>query len=647
MVVRSNLNAMNSNRMLGLTNSYIAKDTERLSSGYRVNRSADDAAGLAISEKMRRQIRGLNQASRNCQDGVSFCQIADGALDEVHGMLKRCEQLAIQASNETNSDEDRLYLDQEVQALSAEIDRVHETSVFNELRVFTDAGIVPDKNGHINASGNQESPSYTMKLGENTVTFGVLDINGNIAVKSGEQATGTENSDSIKNSALAGLTVDAASMAVSKLNGLYGGLFTAASSSDIKVGLELSPQSPGNTLATASLSMSATDSSTMMSYKLWVDTSDYPLDISDSSKKANLAATVAHEMTHLVMFDTLTKGMIGGTKFPSWFVEGTAQTSSGDNGWFNLDSSSSDAEISNYMSKIETMPYGAGYAACMYLGYAASGAGSVTSANIAAGLNKVFKNIADNIKDPDVSDTDILNKAIKDATNNKYSGISDFVNKFSSAGAGSDEHNFMKSFITARGVNGAGSLFGSLNDSEASIFGNPSGSAANYKINKDTNWYSNAFGSGFTFPEDLPSSGGGAGGGNDRAGFQLQVGVEAGNLLYVHQFNASARALLGNQQMSVATVASAQATMDIVKDADTRVSAIRSYYGGVQNRLEHTIHNLDNVAENTTAAESQIRDTDMSKTMVDYSGHNILQQAGSSMLAQANQSQQGILQLLS
>ncbi len=421
-------------------------------------------------------------------------------------------------------------------------------------------------------------------------------------------------------------------------------MFFEASSGNIQVGLELSSQAKNGTLATASLSMQGTSTSTVMSYRMWVDTADYSLDISDSSRKANLAATVAHEMTSLVMYDTLTKGMLSKSVFPSWFVEGTAQTSSGDNGWFDLNSSSSDADIKKYMKQIETMPYGAGYAASMYLGYVAGGGVAVNSSTIANGLDKVFTEIAKNIKDPSVSDANILNVAIKNATNNKYGSVSDFVNKFS-AGSG-EELQFMKDFITARGANGAGSLFGQLSDSEASIFGNPSGSASNYKINKDNTWYSNAFGTDFSFPENLPASGGGAGGGNGRASFELQVGAEKGRLLKVYQFNASSQALFGNQQMSVASVQSAQATMDLVKEADTRVSAIRSYYGGVQNRLEHTIHNQDNIVENTTAAESQIRDTDMAKTMVDYSGHQILQQAGTAMLAQANQSQQGILQLL-
>lgn len=140
MIVQHNLLATNSNRMLGITNKSRAKTTEKLSSGYRVNRAADDAAGLAISEKMRRQIRGLTQASANAQDGVSLVQIAEGALNEVHDMLQRMNELAVQAANGTLSPEDRDYIQSEVWQISAEIDRVSTTTTFNEIPLLDGGG---------------------------------------------------------------------------------------------------------------------------------------------------------------------------------------------------------------------------------------------------------------------------------------------------------------------------------------------------------------------------------------------------------------------------------------------------------------------------------------------------------------------------
>ena len=136
MVVQHNLTAMNSNRMLGLTSASQAKSTEKLSSGYKINRAADDAAGLAISEKMRRQVRGLTQASANAQDGISMVQTAEGALNEVRDMLQRMNELAVKAANGSNQSEDRAYIQKEVDALVNEIDRVAGTTTFNEKNLL-------------------------------------------------------------------------------------------------------------------------------------------------------------------------------------------------------------------------------------------------------------------------------------------------------------------------------------------------------------------------------------------------------------------------------------------------------------------------------------------------------------------------------
>lgn len=136
MVVKNNITAMNSNRMLGLTQSNLAKSTEKLSSGYKINRAADDAAGLAISEKMRRQIRGLTQASTNAQDGISCVQTAEGALAEVHDMLQRINELAVQSANGTNMSKDREYLNKEVENLVAEMNRVSNSVTFNEQKLL-------------------------------------------------------------------------------------------------------------------------------------------------------------------------------------------------------------------------------------------------------------------------------------------------------------------------------------------------------------------------------------------------------------------------------------------------------------------------------------------------------------------------------
>ena len=166
MVIRTNLSAINAGIHVQLVNYSLGKRTEKLSSGYRINRAADDAAGLAVSEKMRRQIRGLTRASANAQDGVSLCQIADGALDEIHEILKRSKTLAVQASNETLSDDDRAYLQEEVQALYDEINRVNETTVFNETEVFLDGGGYYWHDGTFTPDGKLFSESAPGQLSE-------------------------------------------------------------------------------------------------------------------------------------------------------------------------------------------------------------------------------------------------------------------------------------------------------------------------------------------------------------------------------------------------------------------------------------------------------------------------------------------------
>ncbi len=176
MVVQHNLTAMNSNRMLGLTTSSQAKSTEKLSSGYRVNRAADDAAGLAISEKMRRQVKGLTQASRNAQDGISCVQTAEGALTEVHDMLQRMNVLANQASNDTMTSADRGYLNQEVTALISEIDRVASTTTFNEQNLLD--GSFTSKNLQVGAEKSQFIAISITAMTASGIGIASVDISG-------------------------------------------------------------------------------------------------------------------------------------------------------------------------------------------------------------------------------------------------------------------------------------------------------------------------------------------------------------------------------------------------------------------------------------------------------------------------------------
>ena len=169
MVVQHNLQAMNANRMLNITTGSQSKSAEKLSSGYRINRAADDAAGLSISEKMRKQIRGLDQASSNAEDGVSAVQTAEGALTEVHSMLQRMNELAVQGANDTNQSIDRDAINQELQSLTDEIDRISETTQFNKQNLLD--GTFTGKNLQVGANNG---PKRAMNSTSTTITVPMI-----------------------------------------------------------------------------------------------------------------------------------------------------------------------------------------------------------------------------------------------------------------------------------------------------------------------------------------------------------------------------------------------------------------------------------------------------------------------------------------
>ena len=198
MVVQHNITAMNANRMLGVTTNGQSKSTEKLSSGYKINRAADDAAGLSISEKMRNQIRGLNKASDNAQDGISLVQTAEGALNEVHSMLQRMSELAVQASNGTNASQDRTALDNEVQQLKTEIERVGTTTQFNKMDILT--GEFSSNNEKTLQVGANQDQVITIAISALTSTVGsALDAKVKVGTASAAQSSITIIQNSITN----------------------------------------------------------------------------------------------------------------------------------------------------------------------------------------------------------------------------------------------------------------------------------------------------------------------------------------------------------------------------------------------------------------------------------------------------------------
>ena len=473
MIVQHNITAMNANRMLGLTTGSLSKSTEKLSSGYRINRAADDAAGLTISEKMRKQIRGLDQASTNAEDGVSAVQTAEGALTEVHSMLQRMNELAVQASNGTNSQDDRKAIQDEISQLTTEIDRVAETTKFNE--------------------------TYLLKGGDGTKE---VTMNGHDA-------------------------------------GLKGSL------------------ADGATKATFSIEAGALDAGK----KITIGGKEYTIG---AEAKDGQALVTAQEKT--------------GGKIT---VNGKNYTyNDTDSKW--LDSEGNDAKVGN-------------------------------------GANAGEIKIADGDK---VSDGSKTLTVMVDAKKADGTAGKDKIDDTDSSVITADKAiELMQAELEAANKIGV--------DDPASV-----------TVSKPT--YDKTKATEFEITKGTAKVA-------DRLSFNLHVGSDADmtNKIGVN-IETMNSAYLGIKGLNVADDSGNAATyaIDAIADAVAKVSEQRSALGAVQNRLEHTIDNLDNVVENTTSAESRIRDTDMAEEMVNYSKNSILQQAGQSMLAQANQANQGVLSLL-
>ena len=479
MVVQHNMQAMNANRMLNVTTTNQAKATEKLSSGYKINRAADDAAGVSISEKMRKQIRGLDQASTNAQDGISAVQTAEGALNEVHSMLQRMNELAVQAANGTNSESDRQAIQNEITQLETEIDRVAETTKFNETYLLKGNG----KSSTAIVSAKDAGLAGKLKgVGTGTATFTMtaLKYGDTISIGSKGYTIGTtvgKVRDVIEN----GTGVDAATA--------------------LKEG--------------AIITINGTE------YKIVKDVKDEVVE-DNILTQASIAALVKD--TDKVIVGTQTM---------------VAMTDANNDGIGDND-------------------------------------GSVVSAKQA------------------------------------YNLIADELRKASSIGA--DAGHEASVVATADGPDYANATQYSKNQTQIS-----------FKINEGDVQIKQGLQMGLHVGADAD--------GTNKISFTIDTMDAAG---------------LGIKNLNLMDTTGAKATyaIDAIAEALAKVSAQRSELGAIQNRLEHTIANLDNVVENTTSAESQIRDTDMAEEMVEYSKNNILAQAGQSMLAQANQATQGVMNLL-
>lgn len=551
MVVQHNLAAMNSNRMLGITTSTQSKSTEKLSSGYKINRAADDAAGLAISEKMRSQVRGLTQASANAQDGISAVQTAEGALTEVHDMLQRMNELATKSANGTNSQEERDYIQSEVNALIDEINRVSKTTKFNEIYLLKGA---QDSNGT-----PAETPAVKQTVTMNDAAKKLS--KKQIAVQAGHDAYGIGETTAVTASTPAGKK--------GKME-----LDTAAVTAKLDAGNKFYASSDG----------------TAANYKevKAANLSDYFTVDNTGAVTAKTGVTFGQAASDVAA----TGGAISGANVITAtdavaLVKGSTE-----------DVAAKTGSLDKYVEIAEdgkTLKYKDG--------------------------QKLYKVAAD---DTTPHGTQVAEQEIdKDDLNTYFDLKGTPITKGENGDAYTDAD--ARTYFDEYGVY-KGGLF--LDD----------GAGNSVEIGAEQ------IGKYFDYKREGGSAAGPA------LEFTLQVGAEGNEentiTVTIKAMSAAGIGIDGLKDTGVSTQEASQAAIDTIKDAIKVVSQQRSDLGAVQNRLEHTINNLDNVVENTAAAESAIRDTDMAEEMVRYSNNSILQQAGQSMLAQANQSNQGVLSLL-
>ncbi len=645
MVVQHNLTAINANRMLGITQGTLSSSTEKLSSGYKINRAADDAAGLSISEKMRKQIRGLTKASSNAEDGISAVQTAEGALQEVTDMLQRMNELAVQASNGTNSTTDRQSIQDEIDQLTTEIDRVSETTKFNEIYLLK--GNAEGTSSHM--AVNAHDAGLNGKLvdnGDGTATFTLekaLKDGDNVTIAGQEYTLGSTTASAEgygKLTDLAGKTVNIGDSITYKDN---NGKDVTATLVD-KVANATATYDTGN--------------------KIKIDGTEYTIGAQTSIAGTTLSAADAVKLVGEALQDgkevTLTniandKGIYKAGAVDIQIVSSLATGEEVEVSTIGFTPAGGAASAAK-ASDLATAAKGAALAA----GDTVTTKGKSTTATTSDPANmKTIKDVVKQLKATDVVKIGNQTLTIDDKTDvaaGKYT-VDDVLALLNDK----DEVEITattadaQSAMSVAGLT-AGKTYTAVETKVMSDDKNVISVKDAYSMMADELAKASSIGTDKDFEATVKSNNSGSftitkgyAEVKDSLSFALHVGADADmtNKITVNLDSMSA-AGLGVKGINVndTTGASATYAIDSIEDAIKKVSSQRSALGAVQNRLEHTIKNLDNVVENTTAAESQIRDTDMATEMVKYSNSNILAQAGQSMLAQANQSNQGVLSLL-
>ena len=618
MVVQHNISAMNANRLYGINNSGLSKSLEKLSSGYAINRAGDNAAGLAVSEKMRAQISGLTQASKNAEDGISMVQTFEGALQETDSILQRMRTLAVQSANGTyQNDVDREAIQLEYDQLNDELNQIADT----------------DFNGVVVLNGGQMADGLVAKDGE--FNYANADRNAKQLSASDVNKLDDQPFNDLQNTD--GRT---------KADTVWKNLFDNVDRKDDLT----TNDGPDNTDITFKYDATATDPD-----KIWTAVS----------------ATNGAKIDALTVTATKNGGFTvsaGGVDFANVVLDQTA-LKNGDTITLN---------VSNPKAAISA-PTNAGAEVKDTTAFVESDSLKADNANLTV---KVATDLTDDKMTKAINDLlNNLNGAEVEVTYNattataagdvKIGGVAVPTTAGKTTINGSDYWvGYADGKITISAVGGTtaapakGQDLLTIDVTKQAANGGATGSIK-YTIGIDNNQYDDSKKPSVTVkkPDDEPVSKSNSNNASTATltytdNITLQTGArtkDSVNFTFAYEsrglgelkadLDCSARGL-GTDKLSLATQAGANAAIDKIDNAINKVSMVRGTFGAMQNRLEHKIANLDVNNENLTAAESRIRDTDMAEEMTNFTKNQILAQASQAMLAQANQLPQGVLQLL-
>lgn len=611
MIIQHNLPALNAFRQGQANQTSLQKSLEKLSSGLRINRAGDDAAGLSISEKMRGQIRGLAQANRNIQDSISLVQTAEGGLQEIHSLLQRGRELMVQAANDTNSDEDRAAIQTEVNQVLEEVNRISSNTEFNGISLLGGQTVVPPVMGNFGGWPSEPAvdpslvreldPSWTLreKIAE-TLKWSMLE-------QSGERI-----------STHYGIEGDNATMNVKFVNE-PGDSYMAYVSYYI------------NNTTQQGYGLNLVVNEAYFTEMNFPDGGTYPM---------YLDRVIAHEMVHATMASTMRFG-----EMPKWFKEGTAEFIHG--GDERLAADLSYAGVDGVIAGMgngtdsswvnDSLHYSTGYVAVRYMH------DKLKESGVADGIKALMEHLADN--------NSTLDQAINTVTSGSYGSLNAFVNDFKTNGKAYLQGMIDNGYLDPSNKD-TGAIGGDDADNTGDIFDARNVIADKYEP-KDQPLGS--YGFTLNWPTGMESA---AGAYNASANIQIlssttlpvfqklqfQTGANNRQGVELELYRADSAAL---QLSGVTAELNAESGIERFNRAIEQISSHRSYFGAMQNRLEHSLEITAQYHEQISTAESRIRDTDMAKEMMNLTKKNILSQAAQSMLAQANQIPQGVLQLLS